>query len=941
MSNENKKGKRAKKVRQEWKPHWLLKLLYAAWTAAISVVKVALGAVATVLLIVLVCGAVFVGILGDYLQNDILVEAKNYELSITDLDQTSFVYAVDSDGNIQLLQRLHTDVDREWASLEEIPQDLINATVAIEDKRFYEHQGVDWITTVKACVNMFMGGSSTFGGSTITQQLIKNVTGEDSVTVQRKVMEIFKAIYAEQEYDKDTIMEWYLNTIYLGHRRFGVKSAAAEYFGKELQSLTTAECAALISITNNPSLYDPYSTREYTFRDYGMTNGARRNKIRQENTLEQMYEQGMLSKAQYDEAVAQELVFKSGIEEMDRWNVCSNEECGYQGTLGTFSASGETYYCPVCGTQCEVETDASQLVYSWFVDTVIEDVAADLAAMDGVNWYELSEDGQKVYRNRIQRGGYHIYTTIDLDVQAQVDKIYQDLSQIPRTSGTQQLQSGIVIIDNTTGDIVAMSGGVGDKIEHDEYNRAAQAKLQTGSSMKPLTVYAPAFELGVISPASVITDLPITYSGGHWPKNDNRRYNYSRTIYQGVTSSVNAVAVHTLDKIGFEYSLSFAKNNLGITSLTESYTTPSGNHLTDLGYAPLAMGALTLGVTVREMSQAYATFANEGVFREARTYTKVYDSAGNIVLNNVQTTYQAMSEKTVNYMNYCLANAANNGTGTAAIFSGQNIYGKTGTTANNRDRWFCGFTAHYTAAVWTGYDTPETISVSTNPACTLWKKVMQPIHSGLSKVSLYSTSGMKSVAVCLDSGKLATDACRDDIRGSRAASAYCYSYDVPSGYCDKHVSVKYCETGGGVCTEYCELFADAGEDVEITRVSLVKMTQNEVDKINKAKGVGLVAMYYQDNYVYLVDRDGDPIDWHGFNGKANKDVEEPYILCTVHTKEAYEAYLEEKEREEQEKEEQEKEEQETTDPTDPVDPTDPTEPVETVPPTESTQPSEP
>jgi penicillin-binding protein 1A len=494
-----------------------------------------------------------------------------------------------------------------------------------------------------------------------------------------------------------------------------------------------------------------------------------------------------------------------------------------------------------------------------------------------------------------------------------------------------------VVIDNSTGDIVAMAGGVGQKVEHDEYNRAAQAPLQTGSSMKPLTVYAPAFELGAISPASVITDLPITYRGGNWPKNDNRRYNYTRTIYQGVTSSVNAVAVHTLDKIGFDYSLSFAKNNLGITTLVENYTTPSGRELTDLGYAPLAMGALTLGVTVREMSQAYATFANEGVFREARTYTKVYDSAGELVMDNVQTSYQAMSEQTVNYMNYCLANAANNGTGTAAIFSGQNIYGKTGTTANNRDRWFCGFTGHYTAAVWTGYDQPETISVSTNPACTLWKKVMQPIHSGLKKISLYSTSGMKSVTVCLDSGLRATDACKHDVRGSRTASAYCYPEDAPNGYCGLHTMVEYCVEGKGVCTEYCSLF----EDVEIDSVALVKLTKSDVEDIKNARNVGLAAMYYQDNYVYLVDRDGDPLDWHGFNGKANKDVEEPYIVCTIHTKEAYEAYLEEKEKEEQEKEEQEKEEQENgSTPTDPTSPTDPIDPPsgEITPPEQPTDP---
>ena len=325
MENESGKKRRVKKPRQEWNPHWSLKLLYGLWMTAYSLFKIALGAVVTVLLICVVCGAVFLGILGSYLEYDVLPESANYEFSIADQEQTSYVYYVKEDGQIERLQEIHTTIDRQWVRFEEIPENLVNAAIAIEDKRFYEHQGVDWITTVKACINMFMGGDSQFGGSTITQQLIKNDTGDKSVTVQRKVMEIFRAQFAEKLYEKDTIMEYYLNSIYFGRGCYGVKSAAAEYFGKELESLTIAECASLISITNNPSLYNPFSESEYEFQDHGMTNGAQRNRIRQMNVLDQMLEQGHITQEEYDEAVAQEMVFKTGIAPEDVWEICDNE----------------------------------------------------------------------------------------------------------------------------------------------------------------------------------------------------------------------------------------------------------------------------------------------------------------------------------------------------------------------------------------------------------------------------------------------------------------------------------------------------------------------------------------------------------------------------------------------------------------------------------------
>ena len=877
MANDKNFKRRMRKLRQEWNPHWLLKLAYAAVSAALSLLKIAVGAAATVLLIVLICGTVFVGTLGDYLQEDILTDASDWSLEDYDLERTSFIYYVDNNGDIQQLQQIYTTTDRQWASLDEIPQALVDAAVAIEDKRFYEHQGVDWITTVKACLNMFFGGDEQFGGSTITQQFIKNHTGEKSVTVQRKVMEIFRAQLFEREYDKDLIMEYYLNEIYLGRGCYGVKSAAAEYFGKELQNLTVAECASLISITNNPSLFNPYSISVFEYKGEER-DGAGRNRYRQLNVLSEMHQQGYLTDEEYEEAVAQEMVFKEGIADEDRWTVCENPECGFEGIRSQFTGADGAYYCPVCGNLTSVSTNASQHIYSWFVDAVIIDFASYLAEQDGKNWDDLEETTRNVYLERIQKGGYHIYTTLDMDVQKQVDAIYGNLDNIPGTNSNQQLQSAIVVIDNTTGDVVALAGGVGEKDTFMGYNRATQAKLQTGSAQKPVSVYAPAFESGKVTPATVFKDLPVTYDGGNWPKNDNRQYQYARTVYQGIVSSVNTISVRTLNEIGAEYGYSFAKYNFGQSHLVEEYPGADGTTKSDVGPAPLALGALTVGSTVQEMSAAYATFANHGVYREPRLYTKVYNSDGQLVVDNTQDSRQILSEKTVDYVNYCLYNAANHGTGGAAVFGGQSIAGKTGTTSSNRDRWFCGYTTHYTAAVWVGYDQPEQIHLGTNPAAQMWKKVMQPIHEGLPNEALYNGNAFRTVAVCLDSGLLATDACRSDVRGiDRVVYVNVYPGDEPQGTCDKHVQMEYCISGGGVATEYCSMFPDAN----VAARSLVKLNSGEVDEIRSAIGVGLNGVYASDGYVYYQDG-----SWHGFSGNYGSN-DQPYLVCPIHNENSW------------------------------------------------------
>ena len=892
----NRKNKNNDIPRQEWNPHWSLKWLHRIWCVLFAAFKIAVGVAATALLIGIVCGFVFVSDLGDYLQEDILPLA-NIDLDSYEYEQNSYLYYVDADGQIQEYQKIFAETSSTWVNYEDIPQNLIDAAVAIEDHRFYEHQGVDWITTVKATARMFFGDSSV-GGSSITQQLIKNLllTEDDSaddVTVQRKVLEIFRAVQMEKTYDKETIMELYLNFIYMGQGCRGVRSAAATYFGKELETLTLAECASLIGITNNPSLFDPYSDDVFTYKGEEM-NGFQRNRYRQMLVLGAMLEYELITREEYDEAVAQEIVLKNGIDDKDRLAKCPNVECGYKNTVSTFIPTETAYYCPKCNTETAVDKSASQSTYSWFTDTVLEDVARQLAEQNGMTWNSATKD---LLMQQIQRGGYHIYTTLDMDVQKQVDAIYTDLSQIPKTRSGQQLQSAIVMIDNKTGDIVAMAGGVGQKEGFDDWNRATDAQLQSGSSIKPLSVYAPAFELGTVSPVTVIKDLPNNYANGAYPLNDTRRYDYARTIYSGVVSSVNTIAANTLDKIGVNYAFEFARDKFGLSTLVESYTNSVGKTFSDIGLGPLALGAQTWGVTVRDMASAFATFANEGDYRDGRTFTKVYDSNGNIVLDNTQTKVELLSDKTVDYMNYCLTGGVNSGTGTAAKISGITTAGKTGTTSDNKDKWFCGFTGYYTAAVWCGYDSPEVISgVSGNPAAQLFKKVMTPLHRGKSDVALYDSEKMYSVSVCLSCGKRATDACKNDVRNGVAenfeptASARCYSEDIPEGSCTCHVEVDYCTSGKGVANEYCKHFSEVDTEVKIEKKSLVKLTQSVIDEINRAARYNLRAAYRLDSYVYLVGADGKDASFKGFGYDANQDVDAPYIVCTKHTQKTWETY---------------------------------------------------
>ena len=837
--------RKKKPERQEWKIPAPVQLLRGVLGAALSVAKIAVGGVVTVLLVVLVCCVVLAGAAADYLENDVIPGVSFYEEDFS-LDQTSFIYYVDAAGDIQEYEKINTSTDRQWATLDEIPDSLIHAAIAIEDQRFYEHQGVDWITTVKACANMFFGGSDTFGGSTITQQLIKNITGDNSVTVQRKVEEIFRAQKYERENDKDTIMEWYLNTVYFGKLKYGVKSAAMYYFAKDLDELTVAESASLIAITNNPSLYNPYSRPQ-------------NNRKRQENVLWAMEQQGWITEEEYRAALDQEMVFQKG-DETKQTFTCANSECGFKGEAkdykqvhpetGEATAEG-VYYCPNCNKKNEFVVRKTNDVYSWYTEMVMDDVAYDLCIQNGDEW---NSSTKKSYLELIKHSGFHIYACIDTEAQAILDSIYTDLDQVPDTKSAQQLLSAAVLIDNRTGDVVAVAGSVGEKTTFDATNHATEDDpKQTGSAMKPVAVYGPAFESGLISPVTCLPDLPLTYDGGRFPNNVTRRYNVGNTVFDGIVESNNTISVHTLKEIGLEYAFNFASEKFRIDGLVRKEETESGRVISDMAYAPLGLGALSYGVSVEDMANAYATFPNGGEFREARTYTKVYDSEGNLVLDNTQEKEQILSEKANKYINYCLRGVVQNNSNvqlkaTAAA-------GKTGTTSDARDRWFCGYTDYYTLAVWCGYKQPEEIKVTSgtgsNPACTMWTKVMKKLHEGKEWKEVSSTSGMKSYTVCIDSGGFATDACSADGRANRVQTVKAFSEDKPKEECKLHILVDWCSEGDGAATEYCKL-----SGCTITQRGLVKYTQKDFDNIKKAGNV----TGFDESLVYLMKgEEGEPM----------------------------------------------------------------------------------
>ena len=704
----------------------------------------------------LMIGGIFMTYVKTTLVPTLEVRAEDYTMNLS-----SRIYYQDKEtGEWVEYETLYGTENRIWADIEQMPDALWQAAVAIEDHRFFEHNGVDWKRTIGATVNMFIGMKDTFGGSTITQQLLKNMTGDNSGTVNRKVREIFRALEFEKNYTKEQILELYLNTSYLGKGCYGVQTAANYYFGKDVSELSVAECACLIAITNNPYQYGPMSTLVITREDGTQVTARELNKERQEQILDRMagrQDTGLsyLTEEEADAAKAEVLQFTDG------------------------STSADDLVAAASG---------GVKINSWFVDQVFLDVANDLAEAENIS---VGAAQQKIYNS-----GYNIYTTLDPEIQEIAESVYEDRSNLDVTSRNgQKLQSGITIIDPYTGDIVAMVGAVGEKERNLGWNYAT-GRRQVGSSIKPLTVYAPALDAGVVTMASTFDNYPVRLlNNSPWPKNSPQGYSGWTTLSKGVASSINTVAVQVVEKLTIPASYAFATEKLGLNLVAD-----------DMNTAALGLGGLTHGLSTVEMAAAYATFPNGGVYHEPRTYVKVTASDGEtVVLENEGEEHVAMKETTAYFMNTLLQGVINSGTGGSAKFSGMTIAGKTGTTSENYDRYFVGYTPYYVAAVWTGYDSPEKISYSGNPAITMWKKVMQKIHEDLPNKQFSTPStGLETVEVCLDSGLRPTDACRADVRGSaRVQTVTVAAGTAPTESCTMHTLVDYCTEGKCLAGEYC------------------------------------------------------------------------------------------------------------------------------------------
>ncbi len=624
---------------------------------------------------------------------------------------SSIVYADDKDGNSTEVAFLHDDGNREWIDSDKIPDVAKEAAIAIEDERFEKHGGVDLKRTTGAIFgwigSKITGKEPSYGGSTITQQVMKNITNEKDKTVTRKIKEMMRAVALEKRFTKDEILTTYLNISYFGNQCYGVESAAKMYFSKNAIDLTLPEAAMIVGITQAPTRFDPFRNPDNAL--------GKRNTV-----LKKMYELEKISEEEYQAAV--------------------NSPLGVNDSRRSLNSS----------------------VYSYFVDQVINDVIDDLQEQKGYS--------QSFASSQVFGGGLKIYTTMDAGIQAAMESVYENTANFP--GAANGVQSAMVVVDPKTGEIKGIVGGIGKKTESRGLNRATQSKRQPGSSVKPLSVYAPSLENGKITAATIITDAPLTI--GTWsPKNSYKGFKGDMSVRKAIEISANIPAVKTLQTLGIDKSYEFMTKKLGFTSLKND----------DKNLSALGLGGMTKGVSPKEMAAAYAMFANNGVYITPHTYTKVLDSSGKVLLETKPEKIRAISEANAYIMTSFLKDVVNGsaGTGRNARLSNVTVYGKTGTSNDNKDKWFCGFTTEYVGAVWYGYDAEKSVG-TTNISTQVWKKVMEKVHEGMPASSFEKPSSVTAVSVCQLTGKLSSSGC------GHGKTEYFARGTLPTKYCNNNHS---------------------------------------------------------------------------------------------------------------------------------------------------------
>ena len=632
-------------------------------------------------------------------------------LSIGDLtsaeeSQTSFVY--DSENNVIAKLTGSENVDRIYVSYSEIKDTYLDdAIIAIEDERFREHSGIDIKRIGSALLSAIAnGGSATHGGSTITQQTVKLISGQDEHSTSRKVQEWFAAMSLEQSLTKDEILELYINLAPMGNNYVGVQSAAMNYFGKSASELTLPECALIAGLPKSPSYYNP-------LRESGKRNAQRRMRT----ILGKMYELGMITEEEYEDALNYELEFR------------------------------------------QRSTDHTTTINSYFTEYAISEVIGDIAKSRGIK--------RNLASSLVYNRGYHIYTTLEPETQAILDEAFtnRDLFQADPEliiDYPEKPNASMVVINNNTGAIAAMAGGYGEKTMNLSLNRAVSTHRNPGSSIKPILEYAPAFELGIIAPSSVYMDEPKHLDpqrpNTDWPVNYTRSYLGAVTIRTALVNSLNTIAAEIWTNVGGETCLWYLKQ-VGIDRTSEG------------AYPSQSVGGFTHGMTTLEMAAAYHTFATGGTYVEPHAYTQVLDSDGNVICKADPISYRVYSAETCFFIGDCLKGVVSNSTpsnygGQIENLDGEHIdtAGKTGTTSDNNDKWFCGWTPYYTAAVWYGYD--NRLRQTTIPkadfhsAVKIWMYCMNKIHENLPGATFNKPDTIVTMPVCM-SGYYPNESCRE------------------------------------------------------------------------------------------------------------------------------------------------------------------------------------
>ena len=730
----------------------------------------------------------------------VIANAPDVEnVDIMPLGYATFLY--DDEGN-QIRKLAAPDANRLPVSIDQIPLDLQHAVVAIEDERFYEHNGIDVRGILRAAVKgLTSGGHFSEGASTITQQLLKNNvftnwTNESTQIerITRKLQEQYLAVQIEEKIgDKNVILENYLNTINLGAGAYGVQAASRQYFNKDVWDLNLSECATLAGITQAPTKYNPISN-------------PKENAKRRKEVLQHMLDQGYIDQAQYDEALNDDVYSRIQAAQAEQTQTDSNIYSYFEDALN------QQIINDLMNIKGYTKTQAQNMLYSGglkvmttqspSIQKILDEEYADPSNYPDYVQYALdyaltvktpageqvnySKEMMKLYFQN-EDPSFDLLFDSQEEGQTYVDRykadILSDGSQVvaERVNFAPQPQSSMTVIDQHTGYVKAMIGGRGEKTASLTLNRATDSTRQPGSTFKIVSTYAPALnELGM-SLATTFEDEPYNYPSGQPVKNASGSYSGTTTIRTAIRNSINVVAVKCLEQVTPELGLQYL-DNFGFSTLahgTEADTDANGNVYTDANL-PMALGGLTYGITNIDLCAAYATIANSGNYIKPVYYTKILDHNGNVLIENTSAEKSVIKESTAFLLTSAMEDVVQQGTGTACQLDNMAVAGKTGTTDQYNDLWFAGFTPYYTCVVWSGYDDNQKIpDDARNFHKNLWRKVMSRIHEGLEYRDFQQPSSVEKISICSETGLLPRTGCP-------VIEEYFDVGTVPTEYCDQH-----------------------------------------------------------------------------------------------------------------------------------------------------------